>query len=349
MTPASQRPTVAAVSARTTRRTGSGRPSSSTSPLATSMTRLTTRGLTSMPPLAMRRHRGGRPAGRWRSRRGRSSRWRPRCRSGTAAAGRGARRGGRCRSARRSRRLRARRAAPLVRAGRRSGRRRRWRRGRGSWRARPSPGSAWSWMTWAPMASSPLPQSMASLALSTPRSSAPAMAKVLKVEPGSQVSVTARFFSTSPGRGALGLKVGQVASARSSPVAGSSAMAMPERAWEPVTARESACSVASCSPWSMVSSTRAPSRVRPGSGASRRTVLPAPSRSEGTRDGSPRSSSSNARSSPSSPLPSSPTKPRRLAAKRALGVVALASPPRARRPGRRASGPRPPRRARRAA
>ena len=74
------------------------------------------------------------------------------------------------------------------------------------------------------------------------------MVKVLKVEPGSQVSVTARFLSTSPVRGAFGLKVGQVASAKISPVAGSSAIAIPDRAWEPVTARESARSVGELEP-----------------------------------------------------------------------------------------------------
>ena len=150
------------------------------------------------------------------------------------------------------------------------------------------PSAAWSWMTWAPMARLPFPQSMGSSGRSAPRSRAPAMVKVFIVEPGSKASVTARLRSSSARRGAFGLKVGAAARASTSPVRGSRAIAMPESAREPVTARASARSAASCSPWSMVSSTRAPSRSRPAEGAPASTVRPAPSRSEGTFAGAPR-------------------------------------------------------------
>src|SRR5919197_1382086 len=71
---------------------------------------------------------------------------------------------------------------------------------------------------------------MPSSARSTPASRAPATAKTLNVDPGSNVSRTARLRSGAPERGAFGLKVGALARASTSPVRGSIATSMPAAA-----------------------------------------------------------------------------------------------------------------------
>ena len=145
------------------------------------------------------------------------------------------------------------------------------------------------------------------------------MVNVFTVEPGSNESVTTRLRSSAPRFGAFGLKGGKLAIASTSPVRGSSATAIPESARERFTAAASARSAESWMPWSIESSTRAPSRSCPAFGACARTTLPAPSRSDGIFDDSPRSTSSRPSSTPSSPSPSSPTTPRSWLASSSLG------------------------------
>ncbi|MGC4000617.1 MAG: hypothetical protein QM767_25490 [Anaeromyxobacter sp.] len=118
---------------------------------------------------------------------------------------------------------------------------------------------------------------------------------------------------------ALALASGTLAMASTSPVDGSSTTAMPESAREPATARASAVSAVACSPWSMVSSMREPSRSRPGTGGEVTMMRPLPSRSEGSSAGMPCRSASRASSTPSRPSPSSSTTPSSCPASSALG------------------------------
>src|SRR4030042_1325784 len=95
-------------------------------------------------------------------------------------------------------------------------------------------------MTWAPMASVPLPQWIGSGGRSAPRSRAPATAKAFIVEPGSKESATTRFRISAPRLGAFGLKAGQLAIAARGGRAGEhgAPRAVPERRHARGRARE---------------------------------------------------------------------------------------------------------------
>ncbi len=114
-----------------------------------------------------------------------------------------------------------------------------------------------------PTAQRPFSQSSSVSVVMTFFSSAAATTKALKVEPGSKASVTARLRKDSRELpcGELGLKVGALATASSSPVRGSSTTAMPAMARESSTALLSARSVTICSCRSSVKVTAAPRRL----------------------------------------------------------------------------------------
>ena len=130
-----------------------------------------------------------------------------------------------------------------------------------------------SWMTWWPTSQRPFSQSKVVLGLMAFSSSAAATTKALKVEPGlegvSDGAVAQRVRRRSR-PGALGLKRGTLASARISPVFGSSTTAMPaDGLARPRPRWSSAFSATYCSWRSRVSVTEAPWRLgglrrRPG-------------------------------------------------------------------------------------
>ena len=147
------------------------------------------------------------------------------------------------------------------------------------------------------------------------------MTKALKVEPGSKASVTARSRKASPSEplGELGLKRGQLASERISPVRGSSTTAMPAVALASTTAFSSARSVAYCSVESMVSVRLAPLLLCVSSTPLVKSLRPLASRKPSRRTLSPVSSCSKLSSRPSRPWLSVPTSPMTWAASSRCG------------------------------
>src|SRR5436309_2288327 len=121
-----------------------------------------------------------------------------------------------------------------------------------------------SWMVVFAMVSWPFSAQMRSSGRTTPSSRAAAARMTLNVEPGSKGSVTARLRQTSredTARNALGLNVGRRASASTSPVRGSIAIAIAARA----CVRRYAASISrSARYWIVVSSVSITPRPRGG-------------------------------------------------------------------------------------